>query len=759
MDREKQSIDNKKKRIWDTRVQSELKEWLTAREYEKLIEGTHPRVQEILGNHLLGEGQVLVTYHPNAKRIFVVSRSRKRETELIPIGEEGLFAVYLKKESYKKYFFRVEYNERDILEMEDSYGYPCCISDLDIYLFGESTHYEIYHKLGAHPMKLNGVDGVYFAVWAPHAKSVCVAGNFNLWDGRHHYMRSCGESGIYELFVPGAKVFDVYKYQIMTPEGEIIYKSDPYANCSEYRPGNGSVVTDIRNFQWTDRNWMSKKQKRSREDLLKEPMSVYEMHLGSWKKKPNYTLEGFHNYREMAPMLADYLIDMGYTHVELIGMAEHPFDGSWGYQVTGYYAPTRRFGMAEDFAYFVDYLHGRGIGVILDWVPAHFPKDPHGLKEFDGKPLYEYEDPKKGEHPHWGTLIFDYGKKQVKNFLIANALFWLKEFHIDGLRVDAVASMLYLDYGKGDGEWIPNEYGGRENLEVVEFFRHLNSIVEQMCPGSMMIAEESTAWPKVSHPVQEGGLGFTHKWNMGWMNDFLTYVKMDPYFRKYNHQKLVFSMMYAYSENFVQVLSHDEVVHGKGSMIGKMYGTYDEKFAALRTTYGFMYGHPGKKLLFMGQEFAQEREWSEERELDWGLLTKERHAQMQHFVRRLNHLYQQYSAFYYYDYEPYGFEWMSCDDAERSVVAFVRRGKSKSNQLLFICNFTPVTYEDYAVAVPCRGKYTEILNSNSIEFGGTESMEKRVYKGIAEAKDGKPYQIKLNVAPLSVVVLNYNQVE
>ncbi len=646
-----------------------------------------------------------------------------------------------------------------IKEKGDVYTFPCCISDLDNYLFGEGTHYEIYKKLGAHPMNLKGEEGVYFAVWAPHAESVSVIGAFNRWDGSRHVMRPCGENGIYELFVPGARIFDAYKYEITTQDDEIIHKSDPYANMTEFRPGNASLVAEMRRFHWTDKSWMSKRGKRGRHELLREPMSVYEMHLGSWKKKPDYTLEGFHNYREMAPMVADYAIDMGYTHVELIGIAEHPFDGSWGYQVTGYYAPTSRFGTPEDFAYFVDYLHGRGIGVILDWVPAHFPKDPHGLACFDGQPLYEYEDPKKGEHPHWGTLIFDYGNKQVKNFLIANALFWLKEFHIDGLRVDAVASMLYLDYGKEEGEWIPNEYGGKENLEVVEFFHHLNSIVEQMCPGVMMIAEESTAWPMVTRPVQEGGLGFTHKWNMGWMNDFLDYVRMDPYFRKYNHQKLVFSMMYAYSENFVQVLSHDEVVHGKGSMIGKMYGDYDEKFAALRTSYGFMYGHPGKKLLFMGQEFAQEREWSEARELDWYLLMQDRHSQMQHFVRRLNQLYQQYSAFYYHDYEPYGFEWMSCDDAERSVVAFVRRGKTKSNQLLFICNFTPVAYEEYEVGVPCRGTYTEILNSNSVEFGGTEWNGNRVYKAVHKEMDGKPYRLALNLAPLSMVILNYNYVD
>ncbi len=735
-----------------------LENWLKTKEYKRLLDGTHSCPQEILGSHSFEDGQIIMAYHPNAEQIFVISKTGKKETELFLI-EQGLFGIYLKKESYKKYYFRIIYNSQDIMEVEDSYAFPVCISDLDIYLFGEGTHYEIYDKLGAHPMNINGVEGVYFAVWAPHAQSVGVAGTFNLWDGRHHYMRSCGENGIFELFVPGAKAGDIYKYQIMTQEGEVIYKSDPYANYSEFRPGNGSVVADINGFQWTDKNWITKVHKRTRYDNLREPVSIYEMHLGSWKKKPDYTIEGFHNYRELAPMLADYLVNMGYTHVELMGIAEHPFDGSWGYQVTGYYAPTRRYGTPEDFAYFVDYMHNRGIGVILDWVPAHFPKDDHGLACFDGKPLYEYAEPEKGEHPHWGTLIFNYGKKQVKNFLIANALFWIKKYHIDGLRVDAVASMLYLDYGKGEGEWIPNEYGGKENLEVVEFFHHLNGIAEQLCPGAMIIAEESTAWPKVSGSVKEGGLGFLYKWNMGWMNDFLEYVKMDPYFRKYNHQKLIFSMMYAYSENFIQVLSHDEVVHGKGSMINKMYGDYDEKFAALRTAYGFMYGHPGKKLLFMGQEFAQEREWSEARELDWYLLTKERHSQMQNFVRRLNHLYQEYSAFYHNDCEPLGFEWMSCDDAERSIVAFVRRGKTKAHQLLFICNFTPVAYENYQVGVPCRGIYTEILNSNSMEFGGTEAEANRAFKSKAKSMDGKPYSLQIPLAPLSMVIMTYNYVE
>ena len=533
-------------------------------------------------------------------------------------------------------------------------------------------------------------------------------------------------------------------------------KSDPYANCAELRPNNASVVADIEGYHWKDNKWMNARVKETRQSLRKKPMAIYEMHLGSWKKKDDGTEDGFYNYRELAPMVADYVLKMGYTHVELMGIAEHPFDGSWGYQVTGYYAPTRRYGDPKDFMYFVDYMHEKGIYVILDWVPAHFPKDEHGLGNFDGQPLYEHPDKRRGEHPHWGTYIFNYNKKEVENFLLANGLFWLRKFHVDGLRVDAVASMLYLDYGKDDGEWLPNEDGGNENYDAIHLFHHMNREFEKQAPGTMIIAEESTAWAGVTSPVEFGGLGFLFKWNMGWMNDFLEYMHMDPYFRANNHGRLTFSMQYAYSENFIQVLSHDEVVHGKGSMINKMPGEIDDKFANLRTAYGFMYGHPGKKLLFMGQEFAQFREWSEKRSLDWFLLDEERNKQMQDFVRELNHLYAKYDALYVNDYDTMGFEWMSCENAQMSTVSFVRRGLNAKDQLLFICNFTPVEYDAYRTGVPCRGRYELLLSSDEERFGGTGVRNKKFVEADKEECEGKIYSLQMKLPPLSVNIYRFD---
>lgn len=533
-------------------------------------------------------------------------------------------------------------------------------------------------------------------------------------------------------------------------------KSDPYANCAELRPANASVVTDITGYQWTDKKWMSDREKETRNSLRKKPMAIYEMHLGSWRKKDDGTEDGFYTYRELAPMVVDYVKEMGYTHVELMGIAEHPFDGSWGYQVTGYYAPTRRYGDPKDFMYFVDYLHSKGIAVILDWVPAHFPRDAHGLANFDGQPLYEHPDKRRGEHPHWGTLIFNYSMMEVKNFLLANALFWLKEYHVDGLRVDAVASMLYLDYGKNDGEWLPNEDGGNENYDAIRFFHHMNNELEYRAPGTMIIAEESTAWAGVSAPVSLGGLGFLFKWNMGWMNDFIEYMSMDPLFRSGNHGKLTFSMQYAYSENFIQVLSHDEVVHGKCSMINKMPGEIEDKFANLRTAYGFMYAHPGKKLLFMGQEFAQYREWSEKRSLDWELLGETYNKQMQNFVKELNHLYQKYDALYINDYDNIGFEWMSVDNNEMSTVSFVRRGSSSRDQLLFICNFTPVQHDKFITGVPCAGKYTMILSSDEKRFGGTGVKNTKTVTAKKVPCEGKDYSITMNLPPLSFTVYRFD---
>ena len=598
------------------------------------------------------------------------------------------------------------------------------IGELDQYLFSMGTHYDIYKKMGAHEAVMNGKKGVYFAVWAPNAATVSVIGEFNGWREEANPMTCLEPSGIYEGFVVGAKVGMLYKFFIKTKDGRGLYKADPFANYAEQRPGTASRITDITKLRWSDAAWMEARKQRDNDSL---PVSIYEVHPGSWKKHPHGEDEdGFYNYREFAKSLAEYVKEMGYTHVELMGIAEHPFDGSWGYQVTGYYAPTSRYGTPEDFAYMVNYLHKQKIGVILDWVPAHFPRDAHGLAEFDGGCVYEYADPKKGEHPEWGTKVFDFGKSEVKNFLIANALYWVEHFHIDGLRVDAVASILYLDYGRENGQWTPNIYGGNKNLEAIEFFKHLNSVVLGRNHGAMMIAEESTAWPKVTGKPEEDGLGFSHKWNMGWMNDFLEYMKLDPYFRKWNHNKMTFSMTYAYAEKYILVLSHDEVVHLKCSMINKMPGLYDDKFANLRAGYAYMLGHPGKKLLFMGQEFAQLQEWSEARELDWYLLAEDKHQQMQNYVKALLHLYKKTPALYDADQDPCGFEWINADDADRSIFSFVRHSKDGKSNLLFVINFTPVARPDYRVGVPKRKQYRLVLDGDAAEFGGN-TTERPVY--------------------------------
>ena len=562
-------------------------------------------------------------------------------------------------------------------------------------------------------------------------------------------MNPIGDSGIFELFIPGALIGQRYKYAIKTLNDEILHKSDPYANYSERRPGNASVVTDISNFNWSDNQWLKKRQKL---DLKKKPMSIYEVHIGSWKKHRNRDEDGFYNYKEFAHSLTEYILDMGYTHVELMGIAEYPFDGSWGYQVTGYYAPTSRYGTPEDFMYLINYLHKNNIGVILDWVPAHFPKDEHGLAEFDGTCLYEYSDKRKGEHADWGTKVFDYEKPEVKNFLIANALFWIENFHIDGLRVDAVSSMLYLDYGRCGGEWIPNKYGGNQNLEAIEFFKHLNTIAIRRNPGIMMIAEESTAWPRVTDAAENDGLNFTFKWNMGWMHDFLEYMKLDPYFRKDNHNKMTFSMSYNHSEEYILVLSHDEVVHLKCSMINKMPGELEEKFKNLKVGYAFMFAHPGKKLLFMGQDFAQLREWSEERELDWYLLADEDHRHINNFVKALLKIYKKYSCMYELDRNPNGFKWINANDNYRSIFSFVRYSEGMQNSLLFVLNFTPVERPDYKVGVPEENTYRLILNSDDIEFGGKGEKRRRVYKAVKEDCDGYSYSIKYSLPAYGVAV-------
>ena len=558
------------------------------------------------------------------------------------------------------------------------------ISELDTYLFAKGTHYEIYEKMGAHLAEENGEKGTYFAVWAPNARSVGVVGDFNEWNAEANKMQPVQQSGIWDIFVPGVKAGDLYKFAVETSQGYTVLKADPYGNQSQLRPDNASVVADIRHFDWTDQAWRKEHQEKKTES----PMAIYEVHPGSWKKDPSMPGE-FYNFKKLAVELADYVLEMGYTHVELIGLSEHPFDGSWGYQVSGYYAPTARYGTPADFMYFVNYMHDHGIGVILDWVPAHFPKDEFGLGRFDGTALYEHQDPRKGEHPEWGTYCFNYGRTEVSNFLVANALFWIEKFHVDGLRVDAVASMLYLDFGRSSGNWIPNEDGGNQNYEAITFLKHLNSIVAQRNPGAMMIAEESTAWPKVTGDVDDGGLGFTYKWNMGWMHDFLEYMKCDPIFRKYHQNQITFSFMYAYSENYVLVLSHDEVVHLKKSMIYKMPGTMPEKFGNLRAAYGLMMMHPGKKLLFMGQDFAQTAEWNEAKSLDWHLLEKyPEHQQLNHYYCDLLHFYQNEPALYELDDSPEGFAWINGSDAEHNMLTFCRMTKDKKNCLLCHFNFS-----------------------------------------------------------------------
>lgn len=625
------------------------------------------------------------------------------------------------------------------------------IGELDRYLFGEGRHYQLYHKLGAHPYTYRGQDGYYFAVWAPHAAAVSLVGDFNAWNPDAAPMKPVADSGIYELFVPGLGVGQLYKFAITTHTGTILFKADPYAFSAEYRPGTASVTADIRGFKWNDSKWM---ESRAGTDPVKAPISIYEVHLGSWKKKNRPEKDGYYTYMEAAHELADYVLEMGYTHVELMGIAEHPYDGSWGYQVTGYFAPTSRYGTPAEFMYFVNYLHKKGIGVILDWVPAHFPKDAHGLADFDGQALYEYADPRKGEHPDWGTKVFDYAKNEVSNFLIANALYWLDEYHIDGLRVDAVASMLYLDYGRQDGQWVPNKYGDNKNLEAIEFFKHLNSVIRGRKDGAIIIAEESTAWPKVTKSPEEDGLGFTFKWNMGWMHDFLEYMKLDPYFRKFNHNKMTFGITYCTSENFILVLSHDEVVHLKCSMINKMPGEYEDKFANLKVGYTFMLGHPGKKLLFMGQDFGQFHEWDEKVSLDWYLTKEPFHADLQNYVKGLLTLYHKYPALYRLDEEYDGFQWINANDGDRSIFSFIRRDETQKKNLLFICNFTPVDRDDYRVGVPKRGTYTLLLDQEHGYYKRGDKISH--YRSIKSECDGQPYSFAYPLPAYGTAVFRFS---
>ena len=644
----------------------------------------------------------------------------------------------------------VVYDNNNMMEdfMKNMQKYEqLAITELDAYLFGQGTHYEIYNKMGAHVAVKDGKEGVYFAVWAPAAREVYVIGEFNNWNAYGYDMKKISDGGIYDLFVPGAKAGDMYKYLIISQSGEALYKADPYANQAQLRPETASIVTDLSGYEWKDSEWVEKKKT---ENHLKAPLSIYECHLGSWKKKDDGTEDGFYTYKELAPELAKYVTDMGYTHIELMGIAEYPYDGSWGYQVTGYYAPTARYGTPKDFMYFVDYMHEKGIGVILDWVPAHFPKDAHGLANFDGSCVYEYADPRKGEHPDWGTKVFDYSKNEVSNFLIANGMFWVDKFHIDGLRVDAVASMLYLDYGRTEGNWVPNKYGDNGNLEAISFLKHFNSMLKKRFPQAITIAEESTAWPMVSGDPDNGEcLGFTFKWNMGWMHDFLEYMKLDPYFRKFNHSKMTFSLMYAYSENFILVLSHDEVVHLKCSMLGKMPGDREDKFKNLKLAYAYMCGHPGKKLLFMGQEFGQWNEWSEKRALDWYLLEDESHTELKDFTKKCLKLNKNYPCLYATDYSSEGFRWINANDKDNSVLSFMRISPNGKKNLLFVLNFTPVERDSFRIGVPFKTKYKLVLGDN-------EADQKKTLTAVKGDCDGYPQSLLIDLHKYGIAVYEFN---
>lgn len=631
-------------------------------------------------------------------------------------------------------------------------------TELDSYLFGQGTHYDIYKKLGAHIQMRKNTKGVCFNVWAPNAEKVYVIGEFNNWNETSHEMKRVEPEGmgIYELFIPKVQKGSLYKYLIITRDGRKLYKADPYANYAELRPGTASAVTDIDHFVWSDSEWMDHRRSLGKDGVYEQPMTIYEVHPGSWKRHPGKEDDGFYSYRDLEKNLIKYVKDMGYTHIELMGISEYPYDGSWGYQVTGYYAPTSRYGTPEDFAYLVNTLHRNKIGVILDWVPAHFPKDAHGLADFDGEALFEYPDPRMGEHPEWGTKVFNYAKSEVKGFLITNALYWIKEFHVDGLRVDAVASMLYLDYGRKDGEWVQNRYGGNTNLDAIEFFKHFNSVIRGTYPGIMTIAEESTAWPNVTGKIGSDSLGFTFKWNMGWMHDFCEYMKLDPYFRKNDHHALTFAMSYNDAEDYILPLSHDEVVHLKCSMVNKMPGYKVDKYANLRVGYTYMLGHSGKKLLFMGQEFGQEREWSEARELDWFLLQNELNQGLQDYVAELLKLYRKYPCMYEIDNSWDGFEWINADDADRSTYSFIRKTSGeKTKRLLFVLNMTPVERKDYCVGVPEKKKYKLVLNSAEKRFGGSGEELKTDYTATAEPSDYKPYRITFDLPAYGALVFAF----
>ncbi len=723
-------------------------------EIELIVRAEHADPFHILGPHRLedekGPGLAIRAFLPEADQAFVRDA---RSGELHPmerIHPDGFYEVLLRGVT-DVFPYRLHVRcGHEVQEFLDPYSFPPVLTDFDLHLIGEGTQRRIFEKLGAHVLEIGGVRGVHFAVWAPNARRVSVVGDFNRWDGRRHPMRVRGTSGLWELFIPELPEGVLYKFEIKSQYGNVLLlKSDPYGFFFERPPQTATIVYDLSRCRFTDDAWMSE---RVRRNALDAPMNIYEVHLGSWRRVPEQGDRPL-TYGEAAHALAAYVTEMGYTHVELLPVMEHPLDESWGYQVLGYYAPTSRWGSPEDFAYFVNYLHEQGIGVILDWVPAHFPRDAHGLAFFDGTHLYEHADPRRGAHPDWGTLIFNYGRNEVRNFLLGSALFWLERYHADGLRVDAVASMLYLDYSRRPGEWIPNPHGGNENLEAIAFLRQFNELVHGLYPGAVTIAEESTAWPMVSRPTYLGGLGFTFKWNMGWMNDTLRYMARDPIYRKYHHNELTFSLLYAFSENYVLPLSHDEVVHGKGSLLGKMPGDPWQKFANLRLLYGYMFGYPGKKLLFMGGEFGQEREWDVRTSLDWHLLDREPHRQLHRYVRDLNHFYLAEPALYERDFDPGGFEWIDFHDWEQSIIVFLRRARREAPFLIFLCNFTPVPRREYRIGVPEPGEYREVFNSDRAEYGGSGQGNVEAIRAEPISWSGRPYSIRVTVPPLAVIVL------
>ncbi|NLF96472.1 MAG: 1,4-alpha-glucan branching protein GlgB [Candidatus Riflebacteria bacterium] len=723
---------------------------------ESIIRTDHHDPFQILGAHLADlKGKKCVTvraFLPDAEKVEIIDISNGQAFTANKLHDAGFFeAVIAERDKVFAYRIKSHYQNGASAEFYDSYAFTPSIGETDQYLFNEGNHHELYEKMGAHIRYMDYFEdklgGISFCVWAPNARRVSVIGDFNCWDGRRHVMRSLGNSGVWEIFVPGLSVGQNYKFEVKTKAGHLLEKIDPFAFYAEVRPKTASKIYDLEGYDWTDKDWM---QNRPHRDWKREPVSIYECHLGSFMRNPQ---EGnrFMTYRELAPIIADYVKKVGYTHIELMPITEHPLDMSWGYQVTGYFAPTSRFGSPKDFMYFVDYMHQQGIGVLLDWVPAHFPKDAHGLAQFDGTALYEHADPRQGEHKDWSTLIFNFGRNEVKNFLISSALFWMEKYHIDGLRVDAVASMLYLDYSRKDGEWIPNRYGGRENIEAIEFLKYLNSICQIKHPGVMNIAEESTAWPGVSKPCSEDGLGFTFKWNMGWMNDTLSYFQKDPIYRKFHHNNLTFPLIYAFHENFIYVLSHDEVVHGKGNLINKMPGDFWQKFANMRLLFCMMWAMPGKKLLFQGSDFGQWNEWNSNQSVDWHLLEYDSHMGLQRLLAHLNHLYRNEPCLHQKDCDYTGFEWINFDDSASSMISWVRKGDNPDDLMVFVANFTPVPRTDYRLGVPREGYYKEILNSDSEMYFGSNIGN---YGGRWTEKHGWHYRdqsILIDIPPLAMV--------